>query len=161
MSLTLFGVTYSTVRAHLFPRLDDFSATTSPTSTTVTTKVNIAASRLAAALTKESISPATIGASSTSAAYYICADIVEKMTALSLNIPTDDPETPKSWKTDVDTFLKDLAHDAGVALADPTLSTSASNPNGPTTHLTEYGLEVDDVTDMSDATFPLHAKDEL
>jgi hypothetical protein len=161
VSISTFGVTYSTVHDHCFPRLDNFSATTSPSAATVTAKIDVAAARLAAALSKESISPATIAADTTSAAYAICADIVRKMTALSLYIPTDDASAVEGWKADVKAFFDQLEKDAGVALADPTLSTSASPPNGPTTHIAEYGLDVDSTDVMSDATFPLHAKDQL
>jgi hypothetical protein len=154
-----FGVTSSTLRRHCFPRIEDFSSTSSPTSTTVTEKIEVAAARVAAGLSKESISPSSI--LTETAGYAICADIIRKMAALELRIPCDDPETPKGWKADIDEFFKLLAKDAGIALADVSLTGADSPPNGPTTHLTEYDLEIDSESDMSDATFPLHAKDAM
>lgn len=154
-----FGVTASTVRRHCFPRLNDWSATTSPTSTTVTEKIDVAAARVAAALAKESISPSSI--LTETSAYAICADIIRKMVALDLRIPADDPDTVAGWREDIKNFFALLKSDAGVALADVSLTSADSPPNGPTTHLTEYDLDIDAESDMSDATFPLHAKDAL
>lgn len=161
MAVEVFGVTSTTVRQHCFPRLDNFSATTSPTSTTVTAKVDVAGARLAAALAKESITPASIVAlGATDPSYVICADIVRKMTALSLYIPTDDPETAKGWQKDVDGFLKQLGEDAGVALANEDLVTEPSEPDGPTHHIDEYGLDIGDTDDASSAEPALRKDDQ-
>jgi hypothetical protein len=161
-SLELFGVTYSAVRAHCFPRLDDFSTTTSPSAATVSSKIEVAASRLAAGLAKEEITTASIAAlGSAEPAYIICADIIRKLTALSLRIPADDPSVPEGWQKEVDAFFTQLDADAGLALANDSLGPSESDPDGPTHHIDEYSLSIGDTTDASSAAPALRKDDAL
>ncbi len=164
MTVQVFGVTHATVRAHCFPRLDAFSATTSPTSTTVTEKISVAAARIYAALTAEEIDAATVYAlGSSDASYIICADIIRKLTALSLRIPCDDPAVPDGWQKEVDAFFAMLAENPAAALANDDLSSSSSDsdPDGPTHHIDEYGIDIGDTADASSAEPVLRKDDEL
>jgi hypothetical protein len=150
------------VQKHNFPRLNTFSATTSPTSTVVSTKIDVAASRLAAALVAEEIDPDTINdLGSSDVSYVICADVIRKLTALSLRIPCDDPSVPEAWQKEVDAFFAMLAENPAAALANADLSSSDSDPDGPTHHIDEYGIDIGDTADASSAEPDLRRDDEL
>lgn len=162
MAVELFGVTYTAVRQHCFPRIDDFSATTSPTGTVVATKIDVAAARLAAGLAKEEIEPATIAAlGATDVSYIICADIIRKLTALSLRIPADDPSVLEAWQKEVDAFFKLLDDDPASALANADLGPTDTEPDGPTHHIDEYDLSIGDTADASSAEPALRKDDSL
>jgi hypothetical protein len=165
VSLYTYGVTASDVRKHHFPNSDDFSTTTNPTLATVTEKIDDAAGELAARLLKEAVDPQTVNAGgATYAPYVVLRNVLRKMVAVEIGpaIGDSDSTALTRWQKDLDTFFARLEDDAGTALGDDTLSTSASEPDGPVTHIDEYGLDYGDpATDASDVIPPFRKDDEL
>jgi uncharacterized protein YbjT (DUF2867 family) len=162
MAVEVFGVTATTLRQHCFPRLSNFSALSSPTSTIVGEKISVAAAQMYAALAREEIDGDTVYAlGSSDVSYIICADIIRKAAALSLRIPSDDPTAAEGWQKEVAAFYALLAEDPAAALANADLSTAESDADGPTHHIDEYGIDIGDTDDASSAEPDLRRDDEL
>lgn len=161
-AIETFGVTPDGVRRHHFPHLDAFSASTSPSSATVAEMIDAEAGRLAGALLAEAIPTSAI--TQGTAAHAQCARILRLMAARSaLEAMTGkDPEIAKRWDREIDRWFESLDELGPTFLGDDTLGTlEASDADGPTDHISEYGLEVGtDTTDASDAIMPLR-KDNL
>lgn len=162
MAIATFGVTADSVRAHFFPHMDAWTTASRPSTTSVTELINAEAGRLQGRLLKESITAATIDAAPSSAAYAMCADVLRKMVAvrLSRTLPGAATELAKAWAGEVDEWLKMLEADGGTFLGDDTLSTSASDPDGPTSYLDEYGIDTGDTADASSAA-PVLRRDDI
>lgn len=165
MALYTFGVDADWVRRHHFPNSDSFSSTTNPTDATVTEKIADAAGELQARLEKESIEASTVFAlGATTAPYVRCRKAIAKMVAVEVMpaMTNEDSELATKWQKELDKFWTQLEADAGTALGDDTLSSSASEPDGPTTHIDEYALDIGDPsTDASDVIPPFRKSDEL
>ena len=153
MPVATFGVTPDSVRALHFPNLDAWSTSSRPSSTAVTTGITAEAARLQGRLLKESIIAATIDAAPTSAAYLMCADVLVLMVAVRLirDIPGADSALARVWAAAVEEWFKTLENDGSTFLGDDSLQTGASDPDGPTEFITEYGLSTGDVADASSA----------
>ncbi len=160
MALTLFGVTADKIRLHFFPQNDEFSTETTPTAVTVGEFIDQEAGRLAGALLIKGIDAADVV--SPSPAFYSCAAQLELMVALrTLGVMTgQNPDLAKSWQVQVDNWFSRLAKDGYLILGDASLE-PASNPDGPTTHLTWYALDTGDADDASDAIPRLRRDDVL
>lgn len=163
MTVETFGVTADSVRAHHFPHLSAFSASTSPSSTTVGEMITVEAARLTGALFSEAIPTSAIV--SGTAAYAACQGILRLCAARRcLEAMTGaDPALAKRWDAAIDAWFKQLEAEAGTFLGNSSLSTlEPSNPDGPTTHIDEYELDVSsDTVDPSPATTPLRKDDVL
>ena len=162
MTIATFGVTVDSVRAHHFPHLSPFSSSTSPTSTTVSEKLNVEAARLAGALLGEAIPTSAILADTPE--YAACQGILRIMVARAcLEAMTGtNPELAKRWDTTIKEWFENLDELGPTFLGNNSLGTlEASDADGPTDHIGELGLEVGtDTTDASDAIMPLR-KDDL
>lgn len=160
MALSLFGVTANIVRLHYFPQNEAFSADTSPSSDTVDDFIDQEAGRLAGALLIKGITASSI--ISTSPAYYACASQLEMMVALrTLSVMSgQNPELAKAWKTQIDEWFERLKELGYLILGDASLE-PARNPDGPTTHITEYALDVGDYAAASTLVPRLRRDDEL
>lgn len=152
MALTLFGVTADKVRLHYFPQNDEFSADTTPSSTTVGEFIDQEAGRLAGALLVKSITAADV--ITPSPAFYMCAAQLEMMVALrTLGVMTgQNPELAKAWQVQITEWFSRLTKDGYLFLGDADLE-PASNPDGPTTHITTYELDTGD-TDLASDLIP-------
>lgn len=161
MALNLFGLAPSDVRAHHFPMWSALSTTSSPTLATVTQKLDEAAAEVAGRLNKEAIDASDIEADSP--AYLKCRKAVRIECALELAKSASgiDGDLVKSWRTWLDAFYEELAESGATGLGGGATSTSSSDPDGPTSHISEYSLTTDEADDMSSAVPSLRKDDRL
>lgn len=162
MAVNTFGVTPQTVRQRWFPHRDDFSASSPQTSAAVTVAINEHAAVLEGWLLKEAIAAADID-DTASAAYLQCARVLKMMVALELlqTSTGGDPELAKALEKAIAKWREALEEDGATFLGDDSLTTSASDPDGPTTHIDEYDLDTGDDADASDVIPVLRRSDEL
>lgn len=164
MALVSFGVTAGTVRAQMFPHWGDFSANSSPTSTTVSDIITEESGDLAALLYREDVSAQTVyDLGATEAPYQWCAKTLRLMVALRiLRASTQqEPQLAEAFKAELAERLKLLAAEGATALGNSSLQSGTSDPDGPTSHISVYGLEVDDSEDMSTTVPRLRRDDAL
>jgi hypothetical protein len=161
VALSTFGVTADSVRRHRFPHLDGFGASTAPSLSTVEEAVDRAAARLAGKLLLEAIDASAI-TDVTSAAYLWCQETLELMVAIRVAEAAThkDSELLRVWRTEVDARLKELDEGGADALGGGATTTSPSDPDGPTTHISQYSLTTDDSADMS-TVVPRLRRDDL
>lgn len=162
MSLYAFSLTAEQVRAHMFPRWPVFSARSSPTDTIVGEIIIEQAGELTGKLYAENITAASITDSNT-AAFQWCVRTLKLMCALAiLRASTmQDPELAKAYAAELKQRLDNLAAQGGTALGDDSLNTATSDPDGPTTHISQFGLTTDDADDMSTTVPRLRRDDAL
>lgn len=164
MTLPAFGVTASTVRAQMFPHWGDFSTNSSPTAATVADIITEESGDLAALLYREDVAASSVDALTASAApYQWCAKTLRLMVALRiLRASTQqEPQLAEAFKAELAERLKLLAAEGATALGDASLQSGTSDPDGPTSHISVYGLEVDDSEDMSTTVPRLRRDDAL
>lgn len=164
VSVTTFGVVADDVRAEYFPHWSAFSATTKPTSTVVATFITEEGADLGGRLRLESITPSTVTSGSTPEAYAWCQKTLRLMVAIRVARAStaQNPDVVKAWKTELDERLEQLNRHGTVVLGDAVASDSTSPPEGPTTHITQYGLDVGDPNRDSSSVEPrLRRSDEL
>lgn len=161
-SVNAFGLTVASVRAHMFPHWGDFSNNSNPTTTTVGEIITEEAGDLASRLYREAVAASSI-TDSTSAPYLWCAKTLRLMVALRiLRASTQqEPELNRAWVDELKLRLELLAADGATALGDASLQTGASDPDGPTSHISVYGLTTDDADDMSTTAPRLRRDDAL
>lgn len=161
MTVTTFGVTPSTIRTNRFPHINDFDANMAPTATAVTGMIQRAAAQLEGKLALESISASAIS-DSASAAYLWCQETLELLVAIRVSeVATGmDRGLLQVWRDEVKQRWKDLDEGGAAALGSGATSTAASDPDGPTSHISENGLEVDAAADMS-TTVPRLRRDDM
>lgn len=162
MSVTTFGVTAATVRSNRFPHLSgNFGTDTAPTSSAVGVFVNRAAARLEGKLLLESITASSI-TDSASAAFLWCQETLELMVAIRVaEVATgSDNGLLTVWRAEVEARFKELSVGGAAALGEGATSSASSDPDGPTSHISEYVLTVDESTDMS-TTVPRLRRDDL
>lgn len=160
MALNEFGLTPESVRAHYFPSSDEWSADSNPSTTVVADMVNEEAGVLAGALNAEAIDAASISDTATPA-YVQCRQVLREQVAIRVTrVKTGtDPELVKAWKSDVRAWYQGLADGGATFLGGGATAASSSDPDGPTSHISEYGLLTDDPRNMSSAV-PLLRKDD-
>lgn len=160
--MNVFGVTYQTVRQDIVPWFDDFSAVSSPTSTALARWIDEEAADLSGKLLAEAIDMAEITDSAT-AAYLWCRKTLTLMVGARLIpiITSQYPEVAQKLAAELKARLEDLETNGATALGDESLSTSASDPDGPTDHIQELGLDVGDLTLASSVAPVLRKDDEL
>lgn len=162
MSVSTFGVTAATVRANRFPHLGEFGANTAPSSSAVTVFVDQSAARLEGKLLLEKIAAASI-TDATSAAYLWCQETLELMVALRISQAAtgSDNGLAPAWREELKERFEELDEGGASALGAGVSTTGTdSDPDGPTSHISEYGLEVDSADDMSTAV-PRLRRDDL
>lgn len=162
MTASTFGVSAESVRRHHFPAFDAFSTTSNPTSATVGEVVAEEAARLAGWLALEEIDAASI-TDATSSAYLQCARIVRLLTATRLvgSMTGLDPELVRAWRADIAEWRKGLEDGGASFLGDGAASSGLSDPDGPTSHITEFGLTQDSADNMSTVVPRLRRDDAL
>ena len=168
MAVNLFGLTVNAVRASMFPQLSDFSVNSSPTLAEGVICLEEEAGELAAKLYRRNIVASgivsTLDANNLhSPAWLWCARTLRLMVALELlkRMSQQYPELAKAYRTELDARLADLQQSGGTALGNDSLETGSSPADGPTSHISEYGLTTDDPTDMSDVVPLLRKGDRL
>lgn len=164
MTIQVFGVTSSQVRKHYFPHWSDFSATTSPTDTTVAEFITDAAGDLYAKLYAEQIpADAVFALGSGDVAYVRVAYAIRLLAAIKTMAATtaQDPELSRKWQREIDAFYVDLDNNGAVALGNSSIQTGVNEPGGPTDHIDAYGLDIGDTSEASSAAPALRKDDEL
>lgn len=162
MSVSAFGVTAATVRSNRFPHLSgSFGTDTAPSAATVANFINQRAAYLEGKLLLEAIVASSIS-DSASAAYLWCQETLELMVAIRIaEVATgSDNGLLQVWRNEVASRFAELDEDGAAALGSGATSTSSSDPDGPTSHISENGLEVDQSADMS-TTVPRLRRDDM
>lgn len=162
MAVATFGVTAADVASIHFPQWNGgFNANTKPIATAVTTQIDRLAARINGKLYAENITASSIQAASV--AYLMCAEQLARMVALwVLTVATQqNPELAKKLQAEIDDWFKQLAEQGATFLGDDSLASEGSDPDGPTSHVTQYGLEVDVAANMSTTVPRLRRDDEL
>jgi hypothetical protein len=146
MSISTFGVTYSTVRQDWFPQFtSEFNATSQPTSTRVTNWIKEEAADLAGALRLKALTAADIdGLGVNYDAYQWCAKTLGL--AVACRVANVMSGASPELKKDLAAQLKDRMdrlekHGAEALGAGATVSDSTDEPEGPTSHIDELDLD--------------------
>jgi len=162
MAVNEFGVTQQTVATHHFPMWPAFSTSSKPTAATVALLITESAGVLTARLYGETIIAASI-TDAASAAYLMCAEQLRRMVALKvLKASTQqDPELAKALQAEIDAWFASLASGGGTFLGNESLQTGSSDPDGPTSHISEFGLTTDEAENMSTTVPRLRRDDAL
>src|SRR4051812_2178317 len=108
------------LRNNYFAHISPFSANSTPTTATVAEMINRKAAHLAGKLAAENASAASIGAASTSAAYFWCQDTVLLATAIQVMplMTAQNPALLDSWRAELRTRYLDLETNGVTALGD-------------------------------------------
>lgn len=161
MAINLFGLTPESVRKHHFPMWDALSPVSEPSLATVQEKLEEAAAQVAGALNAEAIDASAIVTSTP--AYLQCRRAVRTACALQLLWAATgvDPELAKAWREWLTAFFTGLNEGGATFLGGGATSTTPSDPNGPTSHISQYGLKTDDPANMSTAESILRKDDRL
>lgn len=163
MSVATFSVTADSVRTAHFPHWSAFSATTKPTSTQVATAITEEAADLGGRLSLKRIDPSGIDSTANPNGYAWCQKTLKLMVAVYVAkaATAQNPELAKALQALLDERLEALDRHGETLLVDVEASDSGSPPEGPTTHISAYGLEVDDSADMSTTVPRLRRDDAL
>ena len=166
MGTNIFGLTANGVRAHMFPQWPDFTDNSSPTVTIVGECIEEEAGELAGKLYGEDIIASAIDDDLDentlhSPAWLWCVRTLRLMVALQVmrRATQSDPELAKTYALELKARLDALAESGATALGNEALSTGPSDPDGPTSHVTVYGLTTDEASSMS-STVPILRKDD-
>ncbi len=162
MTVSVFGLTAAILRADYLPQADDFSTSSAPTAASVARLLNQKAAELEGLLLKESIATAGI-TNAASAAYLWCQETLSLMVMIRVAglMSGRNQDLIIEWQVRLDERLKRLADDGATALGDASLSTSASDPDGPTSHISELGLDVSDMASTASSAAPVFRKDDV
>lgn len=163
MTVSTFGVTAGTVRTNRFPHLSDFGANTAPSSSAVGVFVDQAAARLEGKLLLEKIVASSI-TDATSAAYLWCQETIELMVAVRISQAASgsDNGQAQAWRDELKVRFEELEEGGASALGSGVTTTGTpSDPDGPTSHISEYSLTVDSAADMSTVVPRLRRDDKL
>lgn len=160
MAINTFDIDPESVRAQYFPASDEWSTESNPSTAVVDRMITEEAGRLAGALNAEAIDAEAI-VDDTSPAYVQCAKVLRKQVAIEVTqIKTGiDPELVKAWRAGVDAWYAGLAEGGATFLGGGAISTTPSDPDGPTSHITQFGLRTDEARLMS-STVPFMRKDD-
>lgn len=163
MALPVFGVTYSTLRSLRFPHWNAFSARSSFTDTDVTGIIQEEAADLAGRLYAENVTASAITEAANPVAWLWCAKTLHLMAAVRIlrDVTTSEPALAQSYGRELDARLKLLGEQGATALGDESLSTGTSDPDGPTSHISQFSLEVDSAENMSTTVPRLRRDDQL
>lgn len=160
MSVSTFGVTHATVKAHFFPSMSAFSTNTTPSQATVTEEVQWSAADLDGRLRERDVVPSSI-TTSTSAAYLWCAKTLSLMVAIAVarSASGSNPDVVKAWREELKERFEDLSKRGVAALGDGASSSSGNEALGPSSHISTFGLTTADSTLMSTSE-PIFRKDD-
>ena len=163
MAVSTFSVTALTVRSNRFPHLSDFGANTAPSSTSVATFIDQSAARLEGKLLLEKIVASSI-TDAASAAYLWCQETLELMTAVRIAQAAtgSDNGQAQAWRDEIKARFDELEEGGATALGSGVSTTgTSSDPDGPTSHISEFNLTVDSSDDMSTTVPRLRRDDKL
>ncbi len=160
MSVNLFGVTAAIVRADYFPQIADFSTDSNPTVASVNRYLDQRAATLEARLLQESVVASAITIA-TDAAYLWCQQTLTLMVAIRVMeaMSQQDAELLKRWREELLERWAELEEKGYLALGGG-VSTPDENPDGPTHHISNLGLDTSRVAESaSSIDMPFHKDD--
>jgi hypothetical protein len=159
--IDVFGVDADSVRKAHFPNWTPFSSSTNPTVDTIDSFILEEGADLAGALRVKSIDPTSI-TDSTSEAFAWCAKTLKLMVAVRIYpaVTAGNPDGLKALQAQLDARLAWLEKH-GLELAGAQTLISGSEPEGPTSHISQYGLTTADSSLMSSTESPFHKDDQL
>lgn len=165
MTIRTFGVTFTTVRQDQFPQWSgEFSATSNPTSTTVSRWINEAAAELAGVLRLKATTADAINTlGDTTEPYVWCRQTITLGVAARVAkvISGGTPEVAKDLQDQFEKRLKRL-EEKGVEVMGPgiTVSDDTDEPQGPTSHIDELDLDVGEDDDNESELIPVLRRDD-
>jgi len=161
MSSSDFGVTAASVRAHHFPNADAWTTVSRPSSSAVAEAIEEEAAHMAGRLALELVQASAIAVGSP--AYAACRRILRMQVAVRVlrDMLGQDTELARSWAATVADWFKQLDASGASFLGEGAAATGLSDADGPTSHVTVYGLEADDGSRMSSPVASLRMDDEL
>lgn len=163
MAIVTFDVEPTHVHDDFFPQTTDYTANTAPSLTTVERWIQQEAALLAGKLALKSISAEGVferGDEDT--AFVWCAYTITLAVAVRVaRVVTGlDPDIAKAWAADLKQRYADLDDSGELALGFDS-SGSASEPEGPTDHISELDLDVGDTSEASSVAPALRRDDTL
>lgn len=163
MSVAEFAITAEAVRASVFPHWSAFSSTTKPTATLVATYITEEAADLGGKLMLKGVAPSAITSGGTPYAYAWCQKTLKLMVGarVAKAATASNPELAKTLQEELERRFELLEAHGEALLVDVSSSTDDSPAEGPTTHISQYGLTVDDEADMSTTVPRLRRDDPL
>lgn len=158
--LNLFGVTPAAVKSRHFPQWGAFTTGTNPSLATVLEIIDEQAAVLEGKLAAESIAASAITIVN-SGAYLWCRKALRLMVALEiLPIATQQvPPLSNKWQEKLDAMWKDLDEKGELALGSG-VSAPAVPPDGPTTHINTYSIDVGDIAGDASTSVPRLRRDD-
>jgi len=162
-STNTFGVTAVAVRRHLFPQWPDFSTKSNPTAVTVAEMIDEVSADIEGMLAMRSVVAAQL-TDSTVSAYKWCAQVIKLGVAIKIApaVTGLDPAVVQRWKKEYRERIDALEKNGVTVLgAGASASEAAEDPLEATTHISEFGLETSDTSDMSVTAIRLRYDDEL
>jgi hypothetical protein len=159
MALQLFGVTAESVRSHHFPNADAWTASSRPSEAASGEAIAEAAGRLGAALRAANT---TVEDDANTEAFVSCRQQLRMMVALRIarDMTGVDPEVAKAWRAEVSEWFEGVDESNADWLGEGA-TVGASEPDGPTDHISELLIDDGSDEDASDAIPVLRRKDEL
>lgn len=163
MAVAEFSVVADDVRTEHFPHWGAFSTTTKPTAAAVAVRITEEAGELGGKLSLKGIDPASITSVDTPYAYQWCRKTLKLMVAIWVaKVATaSNPDLAKTLQDELDARLEKLDEHGVTLLVDAVATASGSPAEGPTTHITEFGLETDSAENMSTVVPRLRRDDQL
>lgn len=157
MSASDFGVTAASVRAHHFPNADAWTTSSRPSASAVAEAIEEESAHMAGRLALELVNAADITVGS--AAYVACRRILRMQVAIRVirDMLGQDTELARAWAASVADWYVQLDEGGASFLGDGASATGSSDPDGPTSHISVFGLATDSAADMSN-TVPLLRK---
>jgi len=152
VSSSVFGLTADSVRKHHFPHADAWTSSSRPSEATVTEIISEEAAHMAGALALELVDASAI--TTNSDAYNACRRILRQQVAAKLAriIPGVDSELAQRWDEAVADWYQKLDEGGASFLGSGATATGTSDADGPTSHVTVFGLTKDTGDRMSDPT---------
>lgn len=167
-AIQTFGVTYSTVRQDYFPQFTgEWSATSNPTSDTITRWIADAGADLAGRLRLKSMTALAIATgvdpASPTEAYAWCRRTIGLIVAVRV-VPVQSAggngELETEWKDDLQHRFHLLEEHGDTVLGDGAAAAGTS-PEGPTSHISQLNLDTGDPSLASDVIPRLRRSDKL
>lgn len=150
MASSTFGLTAESVRAHHLPNADAFSTQSRPSLATVAEIITEEAAQMAGALALELVDASAI-TDTASGAYNSCRKTLRLQVAAKVVrlMSGFDSELVATWDEQVQDWYKKLDEGGVSFLGDGATASGTSDADGPTSHVTVYGLERDTGANMS------------
>lgn len=161
MASSSFGIDAESVRRHHFPNADAFSASSRPSAATVAEVIEEEAASMAGALALELVVASDI--TPASSAYNACRKTLRMQVAAKLVrlMSGVDSALAQAWDAEVARWYEQLDEGGASFLGDGATATGNSDADGPTSHVSVYGLTTATADELSSPVPFLKMDDEL